>query len=112
MTESREHSNIDEESEWNVVAQRVYEREGPDDLTTVIIEAVAAAEGIDATEVTDPPLYEVVDASAIEASFFGQEAAGESRDSSGTVQFEYRGFRVTVRSDGWVQVAKPAERRS
>lgn len=74
-----------------------------------VLKTVAAAEGTDAAGIRDPPLYEVVDTTAIEDGFFGREVAGERRDTVGGVHFQYRGFRVTVRSDGWVQVAEPVE---
>jgi hypothetical protein len=112
MTESQDDTGVDGETEWRVVEQRAYERAEGDDLTTVIVGAVAAAEGVDITAVRSPPLFEVVDTAAVENGFFGPRVAGERRDSVGTVEFEYRGFRVTVRSDGWVQVAEPTPRRS
>lgn len=112
MTESRNDTSVEGTTGWQVVEQRAYDRDGPDDLTTVVVETVAAAEGVDMTAIRSPPLFEVVDTSAIEAGFFGPETSGENRDSVGRVDFEYRGFRVTVRSDGWVLVAEPTERRS
>lgn len=98
-----------EEETRQTVEQRPYERGGSADLTTVIVEAVAAAEGVDPTAVTSPPLYEVVDVAAIEDGFFGPEIAGDRRDSAGSVNFRYRGFLVTVTSDGWVAVAERTE---
>jgi hypothetical protein len=98
-----------DDTEWRVIEQHAYDREGPTDLTTAILEAVAAAEGTDATAIKEPLLYEVVDTTAIEDGFFGPTVAGNRRDAVGTVQFHYREFRVTVRSDGWVQIAEPAD---
>lgn len=104
MTED-ETLDGDGETGWRVVEQRSYDREIPDDLTTVIIESVAAVEGVEMTAIKEPSLYDVVNTSAIGDSFFGPMVSGERRDSVGTVHFLYRGHRVTVRSDGWVQVA-------
>ncbi|MFB6107604.1 MAG: HalOD1 output domain-containing protein [Haloplanus sp.] len=101
--------DVDGETQWHVVTQRAYDRESPDDLTTIIIGAVADAEGVEMTTIREPALYEVVDTSAIEDSFFGPRVGGERRDSGGSVHFVYRGHRVTVRSDGWVQVAERDE---
>ena len=114
MSEMTEQGSDTEEYEtdWTVIEQRAYERGGTDDLTTVIIEAVAAAEGVNMTTIMEPPLYEVVDTTAIENGFFGPKVAGERRDSKGEVNFQYRGFRVTIRSDGWVHIAEPADRHS
>ncbi|MFB6096931.1 MAG: HalOD1 output domain-containing protein [Haloferacaceae archaeon] len=108
MSDSSDDASLDMggETQWRVVEQRIYERESHDDLTTVVVEAVAAAEGVDMMAIRDPSLYEIVDTSAIEDSFFGATVAGERRDSVGVVHFEYRGHRVTVRSDGWVLVAE------
>ncbi len=94
---------------WRTVEQRSYDPDGDAELTTVVVEAVAAAEGVDATAVTSPPLYEAVDVTAIEEGFFARDVAGSSRDSTGSIDFHYRGFRVTVDSDGWVRVAEPVE---
>lgn len=94
---------------WAVTEQRAYHRDHPADLTTVVIEAVAAAEGVDPPSIKSPPLYEVVDTAALEATFFGPRVADERRAAVGNATFHYRGFRVTVRSDGWVQVAEPVD---
>jgi hypothetical protein len=112
MTESRDETTRQDDAEWQVVEQGAYDRAKSFDLTAVIVEAVAAAEGVDVTDIGAPPLYDVVDVSAIEDSFFGPSVTGECRDSLGSVDFEFRGFRVTVRSDGWVQVAERGGRRS
>lgn len=110
MSERDDEATGPVDGDWGVVEQRAYERTGPDDLTTTVVSAVAAAEGTAITAVRDPPLYEVVDTSAIEANLFGLPVPGARRDSVGRVAFEYRGFRVTVRSDGWIQVAAPTNR--
>lgn len=112
MTMARGPAERDNGTEWRVVEQCAYDPEGPDDLTTVIIEAVAAAEGVDLRNVMDPPLYGVVDTSAIEDSFFGPKDDGEQRGTVGSVVFEFRGFQVTVRSDGWVGVAETVDAHS
>ena len=87
-----------------LVEQARYERTGRDDLTTTIIGAIAAAEGISPAELKDPILYECVDVAALEDSFFGPTVAGERRNAVGSVEFRFGEYRVEVSSDGWVSV--------
>lgn len=86
------------------VAQRHYEPNGQSELTTAIVFAIAEAEGVSPSEMKSPPLYESVDVPAIESVFFGPDVAGGSRQSVGTVEFQYSDYHVKVRSDGWIQV--------
>ncbi len=85
-------------------AQRHYDPGGTEELTAAIVYAVADAEDRPAGELRSPPLYESVDAAALERTFFGSDVAGESRQGVGTVEFRYAGYLVAVRSDGWIQV--------
>lgn len=107
MSRGGDGQDVGTGTEWPTVCQQAYDREGGRDLTTVIIETVADAEGVNPMAVTSPPLYDVVDTAAIEESFFGQKMDETSRDSAWSVEFHYRGFRVTVTSGGWVIVAEP-----
>lgn len=90
------------------VAQRHYEPNGTDELTTTIVFAIADARGVSPSEVKSPPLYECVDAPALEKTFFGSDITHESRRGTGTVEFRYAEYLVKVRSDGWVQVFETA----
>ncbi|MCL9814193.1 HalOD1 output domain-containing protein [Natranaeroarchaeum aerophilus] len=94
---------------WSQVAQRHYRPDGKRELTTVIVYAIAEAEDRSPGEIKSPPLYESVDVPAIEAAFFGPDVTENSRQGVGTVEFQYTGYLVKVRSDGWVQVYEPAE---
>ncbi len=67
-----------------------------------MVGAVADAEGVSPTELKDPVLYDCVDISALEDAFFGSDVAGDSRDGTGTVEFIFGEYRVTVNSSGWV----------
>ncbi len=60
-----------------------------------IVEAVAEIEGTHPTELR-PPLYDTIDAEALERLFTG--------DPSVTVHFVYNGHEVTVRGDGAVMI--------
>ena len=95
-----------DEPRWRQVAQRLYEPDGDEELTTAIVFAVADAAGVSPTEVRSPPLYEVVDAAAIEDVFFG---SGRETRGTGTVEFRYQGYRVEIRSDGWIVIFEPDE---
>lgn len=88
-------------------AQRHYDPDGTEELTTAIVYAVADAEDRPAGELRAPPLYESVDAAALGRTFFGSDVASESRRGTGTVEFRYAGYLVTVRSDGWIRVYEP-----
>ncbi|WP_161596583.1 HalOD1 output domain-containing protein [Salinigranum halophilum] len=98
------------DTHWSQVGQRYYQ---PDcrggGLTTAIVYAIAEAEGVSPVEVKSPSLYEIVDVPAIETAFFGPSVDGESRQSVGTVEFQYTRYLVKVRSDGWIQVYEPSE---
>lgn len=113
MTESDRNRTGDDvvtTGESEVVEQRLYDPTSGPDLTTVIVEAVAAAEGVDATDIKEPLLYDVVDVAAVKDALFGTGPSDARGMSGGSLTFEYRGFQITVRGDGWVQVAKPRER--
>ncbi|MFB6185161.1 MAG: HalOD1 output domain-containing protein [Haloarculaceae archaeon] len=97
------------ETRWSQVAQRHYEPNGRDELTTAIVYAIAEAEGVSPSDVKSPPLYEIVDAPAIEDAFFGPDVAGDSRQGIGSVEFRYADHLVKVRSDGWIRVYEPTE---
>lgn len=87
---------------WTQAAQSHFDPDDGGDLTTAIVTTIAAAEGVDPTELTSPVLYDVVDASAIQQSFFGSNASAHT--ATGSTQFRYDGYLVKVRSDGWIQV--------
>ncbi|QSG03371.1 HalOD1 output domain-containing protein [Natranaeroarchaeum sulfidigenes] len=94
---------------WSQVSQHNYRPDGNKELTTVIIYALAEAEDRPPVEIKSPPLYDFVDVPAIEAAFFGPDVTDDSRQGVGTVEFQYDGYMIKIRSDGWVQVYEPAE---
>lgn len=95
---------LDSDARWSQVEQRHYDPDGDEELTAAIVFAIAAAREVDPTEVKSPPLYECVDVSGLEETFFGPDVAGESRQGVGTVTFRYGELLVKIRSDGWIQV--------
>ncbi|WP_458210940.1 HalOD1 output domain-containing protein [Haladaptatus sp. NG-SE-30] len=103
-TTGNDSSTIDGGSHWTQVAQRHYDPAQDGELTTALVFAIAEAEGVAPSEVTSPPVYECIDAAALEETFFGPAVAGEDRQGVGTVEFQYTEYRVTVGSGGWIQV--------
>jgi hypothetical protein len=93
---------------WTFVTQAHYDPDEPRDLTTVIIGAVAEAEDVPITEIENPPLYEVVDIAGIDDALFGRPEASRNGTDS-TVEFRYNGYKVSVKSDGWVTVSDRSE---
>lgn len=67
-----------------------------DDVILEVVEKIAAAENVDPLELT-PPLYDVVDPDALEKLF-------DNDRTLGTFTFNYRGYEVSVLSDGCVSV--------
>jgi hypothetical protein len=108
-TESADDPVSSAETNWSQVGQRHYDPDGRGELTAAIVYAIAEADGVSPSEVKSPPLYETVDVPAIEAAFFGPDVAGESRQGVGTIEFQYVGYLVKVRSDGWIQVYEPTD---
>ncbi|MDG5761260.1 hypothetical protein QA600_18175 [Natronococcus sp. A-GB1] len=66
-----------------------------------VVKAVANAEGVDPVEL-EPPLYDAVDPNAIDELFDPTTAPNAARN--GRLHFRYRGYDVTVRSDGTVSL--------
>lgn len=51
----------------------------------------------------------MVDVAALEAALFGSSTINRRDDGNPSVEFMYRGRRIVVRSDGWVQVYEADE---
>lgn len=106
-TDNRDGSDSTDEHQWRHVAQELFDPEQEGGLTTTIVYAIAEAKGVSPMEVRSPPLYDVVDVAGIEATFFGSRNGNDRQQGMGTVEFRYTDYRITVRSDGWVQVDEP-----
>lgn len=63
-----------------------------------VVEALAAAEGVSPIDL-DEPLYESVDAEALDA-LFAPQLDGSPRSGEGHVEFSSNGYRVVVGKDG------------
>jgi len=60
-------------------------------------------------DIEDPPLYEVLDADALETAFVGSDSSMHTGDGFRALEFVYRGHRIVLRSDGPVQVFETAD---
>jgi hypothetical protein len=101
MTTSDDTPDPDAGAQWTQAAQRQYDPADDFDLTSEVVSAVAAAADVDPVAIEGPPLYDSIDAAALEATLFG---TGGRRHNVGTVEFHYLGYRVRVASDGWIRV--------
>ena len=106
-TEENEQTT-DTDAGWSQAAQRHYEPNGEEELTTSIVFAIAETAGVSPSELKSTLLYNVIDAPALENTFFGPNTGNESRQGAGTVEFRYEDYLVKVQSDGWIRVFAPA----
>lgn len=104
--QANSETSVDAE-EWVQVTQLKYDREG--ELATALVKAIAEAKGVDPLDHAQmPPLYESVDAQALEETFFGPSGADTDREEAGTITFRYNGYTILLRSDGWIFVYEPS----
>lgn len=92
------------DGDWIFVTQSHYDPDGPRDLTTVIISAIAVAEDTSIIDIKSSPLYEDVDIAGIDDALFGRPEANRSGTES-TVEFRYNQYKVSIEADGWVTVS-------
>jgi hypothetical protein len=94
--------------EWVQVTQLKYDRKREGELATALVKAIAEAKGVDPLDHAQmPPLYESIDAHALEETFFGPSGADTHREETGTITFHYNGYTIALRSDGWIFVYEP-----
>lgn len=94
--------------QWVQAHQVHYDRERGEELSTVLTYTIAEAQGVDPLDYTQmPPLYETIDAQALEETFFGPYGANTPREQTGVVTFKYNGYKVALRADGWIFVYEP-----
>lgn len=102
-------SDVPDDADWQLKIQVPFDEGGRHDLTSSIIVAIAEVEGVRPSEIKTPPLYEVVDVPALEAALFGSSTVGRSSTGFRSVEFMYRGHRIVIRSDAWIQVYSAEE---
>jgi hypothetical protein len=87
------------------VQQAYYERESDREPATALVQTIADAKDVDPLDSAKiPPLYESLDAAALEDTFFGPLEAGTAPQDGGVVTFHYTGYKVALRADGWIFV--------
>ncbi len=80
----------------------------PTPPSSAVVSAVAAAEGVDETAL--PPLFHAIDPDALD-SLFHQDCTTDARPrTSGTVEFRYAGYVVSVSTAGDVDLSVPSGR--
>lgn len=84
------------------VARRLYDPEEDGSLAVEIVYAIADARDVAPTEIRSPTLYESVDSNSLQGALF--DLNGWDSPASGSVQFHYAEYLVTVESDGWIEV--------
>jgi hypothetical protein len=94
---------------WRLATQTQYDRDDDTELAATIVYAVADVKGVDPLDPSLPPLYDSVDAAALEETFFGPRETGPERDESGAVTFTYDGCKVALQSDGWISIYESVE---
>lgn len=107
-SEPRSSQSVPNDAEWEMIVQRPFGPAEDDGLTTAVVFAVAEAEGISPRDV-HPPLYEVIDPSALEAAMYRPGEQSSDIDAPSTTEFMYRGYRIVVQNDGWVRVHERSE---
>ena len=84
-------------------------RSGADEsLSVTVVREIAAHDGVDPTELS-PPLFHAIDPAALDALFEPTESGGPR---TGRVTFVYDGKRITVDSDGAVEIDPDAPNES
>jgi hypothetical protein len=76
-----------------------FEKGGEETITDALVGALAAAEGVEVTDVD--PVYEAVDLDALER-LFGDH--GGAADAEGLYSFTFDTWNVFVRADGRIRV--------
>jgi hypothetical protein len=103
----REGGPADDDS--RLLAQKHYDPKDRASLTTAVMTVIGGVTGVDAVDVRDPLLHDVVDIEAVESLLFRTLADDDHGRTDGAVRFEYDGNAVAVRGDGWVQVCEDAD---
>ena len=81
------------------VVDEQYSTDGTRDVIDALTDAVAAAEGVHATDL--PPLFDVIDLDAISTLFDRDSTTGNAETILG---FTYENWNVYIRADGRIRV--------
>lgn len=103
------HPAISPDVDWMPVTQCYFDPESDVELSNALVKAIADTKDVAPSEVSEPPLYEVVDAAALERALFESGGSGIFQRDGGTFEFRYSDLLVKVRNDGWIQVYETRE---
>lgn len=90
--------------QWNTVGETSIDPENPNDLIAEILEIIAETEDCDPADIGPPLLETVIDIDAIKQGLFDTTNTTDI-STVASIRFFYRGWRVTVDSDGRILVA-------
>ena len=77
-----------------------YEPDGNEDLSVVILEAVAMLGERPTEMLRKEPLYDTIDIGAVETLLFGPQQDDGMNAARRTVTFEYSGYLIHIHGDG------------
>lgn len=104
----RDAVDADERSssdEWVQVHQTHYDCGSDRELVTVLALTIAEAKGVHPLDNREmPPLFESIDAAALEDTFFGPLGEDAKHEDGGLVTFHYTEYKVALWADGWIFV--------
>lgn len=73
-------------------------------LSNAVIESVAEAEGVDATEID--PLFHAIDPDQLDALFQPQLRGSDAPDAAASIRFTYHGYEVHASATGHVSLTE------
>lgn len=101
--------DVNSRNDYTLIEQRHYDQDQEIELATTIVFAIAEAMDVSPSELDLPPLYEYIDAGALEGTFFRQGESRRDQESDGSVEFTYSEYLVQVDSDGWIRVFEASD---
>jgi hypothetical protein len=93
--------SFDPGENWREVGGGTYDAAGENDLTAALAFVLADVQGVEATALEGPLLYDCVDVGAVETAIFGCDPADRGLEA---VAFRYDSYLVNVRRDGQIRV--------
>ena len=109
QTQTRDGDRPDDsDRRWHPVATRTI-ASSDEPVEATVLSAISDAKGVDPAELSADRLSDDVD--ALDESFFELGPGDVPGEVAGVVEFRYGKYRVTVSTDGSVDVAAPASSR-
>lgn len=101
---TRDATQVLSSHQWHTVGKTSINPENPNDLIPKVLEVVAEAENCDPADIGPPLLQTVVDIDAVKQALF--DTTNTTNVSAAVcTRFFYRGWRITLDSDGKIFVA-------